>query len=234
MTQSVSQTKTISIFIQTIILGFILFALPNLFFGITKFNGGLTGVNLLYSALFQFVSVTFLIHFSLGKIGQNLEFIGLKFTHIKKDILFGSAFGLGWTFLQFVLIIPNTGGAEREDISQMVGMFDGTLIGTISFIALGVIGGGITEEIYNRGYFINVLKSTFKNQRVGVWISSLSSILFFCAGHLPNSPLMWFDILVPTVGYTFLFIATGRLLPSIIAHGLYNVSAILLTYYMYA
>lgn len=234
MTQSLTRTKTLSIFILTIVLGFILFALPNLFFGITKFNGGLQGINLFYIALFQFTFVTLLVQFSLRKIGQNMELIGLKFTHFKTDILLGIAIGLGWTFLQFGLIIPNTGGAAREDISQMISMLDGSIISLVSYIILGVIGGGITEEIYNRGYFINVLKSTFRNPQIGLWISAHLSILFFCIGHLPDSALMWLDILVPTIAYTLLFIKTERLLPGIVAHGLYNMLAILMTNYLYA
>lgn len=102
-----------------------------------------------------------------------------------------------------------------------------------SFVALGVIGGGITEEIYNRGYFINVLKDTFKNPKTGTWIAAILSIAFFAAGHLPNDALGWFDILVPTIAYTLLFLYTKRLTASIIAHGIYNMTAILLTYHIY-
>lgn len=135
--------------------------------------------------------------------------------------------------MQFGVIIPNTGGAERTDISQMVSMFDGSVIGIFSFVALGVIGGGITEEIYNRGYFINVLKDIFSNPKAGIWIAAILSILFFAAGHLPSDVLGWFDILVPTIAYTLLFLYTNRLTASMVAHGVYNMAAILFTYYMF-
>lgn len=36
----ISKKKTLIVFIYTIISGFILFALPNVFFGVTKINGG--------------------------------------------------------------------------------------------------------------------------------------------------------------------------------------------------
>jgi membrane protease YdiL (CAAX protease family) len=230
---TVSKKKTVLTFIGTIILGFILFALPNIFFGITKLNGGLSGVNLLLIALFQFITVCSLIYFSLGLLNKDFQYIGWSWKNWQTDSFLGLFVGLTWTALQFGIVIPNTGGAERADISQMVSMFDGTLIGTLSFVALGVIGGGITEEIYNRGYFINVLKDTFNNPKTGMWVAAILSIVFFSIGHLPGDALGWFDILVPTIAYTVLFIYTKRLSASILAHGSYNMAAILMTYHMY-
>lgn len=232
-TSNISKTKHLLIFVLTIITGFILFIIPNLFFGITKFNGGLTGINLLIMALFQFTTVTILIYFSLNLLGKDFEFIGLKPNNLGKDFMLGLIVGLGWAALQFGLLIPFTGGADRADISQIVGIMDGSFVGLFSYIALGVIGGGITEEIYNRGYFINVLKETFKNPKIGLWISALLSVVFFCLGHLPTNQVEWVDILIPTIAYTLLFIYTRRLTASITAHGIYNMSAILLTYYLY-
>lgn len=225
--------KTFLVFIGTILIGFIFFALPNLFFGITKVNGGLIGINLLIIALLQFISVTLLIYYSLRFLNKDFSDIGWNFEYWRKDGLSGLIIGLTWTLLQFTLLIPNTGGAERADIQGMLSMMDGTTLGLISFIALGVIGGGITEEIYNRGYFINVLKGTFQNPKTGLWISALISIVFFCLGHLPSNTVEWIDILIPTTAYTLLFIYTRRLTAPIVAHGIYNMTAILATYFMY-
>ncbi|MCH2449034.1 MAG: CPBP family intramembrane metalloprotease [Gracilimonas sp.] len=229
----VSRKKTLIVFVSTIVTGFILFALPNVFFGITKINGGLSGVNLLFIALFQFITVCSLIWFSLRLLKKDYKYIGWSGKNWRSDTLLGLLVGLTWTALQFGVIIPNTGGAERTDIAQMVTMFDGTWLGTFSFIALGVIGGGITEEIYNRGYFITILKDIFKNPKTGTWIAAILSIAFFAAGHLPADALGWFDILVPTIAYTLLFLYTKRLTTSIIAHGIYNMTAIFLTYHIY-
>lgn len=233
MTKPISKTKTIFIFVTTILLGFILFAVPNVFFGVTKINGGLIGINLLLIALFQFVSVLTLLHFSLKLLKKDFKYIGYTGKKWKKDLLIGAVIGGLWVALQFIWIIPNTGGKERDDIRQMISMMDGTIIGLFSYIVLGVVGGGITEEIYNRGYFINVLKATFKNPTFGLWVSTTLSLLFFAAGHLPTDLLGWFDILIPSIAYTLLFIYTGRLTASIVAHGIYNMAAILLTYTIY-
>ncbi|PHR44230.1 MAG: CPBP family intramembrane metalloprotease [Fluviicola sp.] len=231
--RTVSKTKTILVFIFTIIIGYTLFIIPDIFFGVTKINGGKIGVNLFFIAIFQFLSIIALLYASLKILKKDFSYIGLKFENLKKDIALGFVFGALWTILQFLLIIPNTGGVNRPDINGMLGMYDGSLIGTISFITLGVIGGGITEELFNRGYFINVLKDVFKNSKIGLWFSAISSIVIFSFGHMPVSALDWFDILIPTIMYTLLFITTKRLTASIVAHGIYNMTAIILTYYIY-
>lgn len=229
-----NKPKTLIVFILTIILGYALFIIPDLFFGITKINGGKKGINLLFMALFQFFSITVLLYVSLKLLKKDFKYIGLRFVNLKKDTLLGIGFGALWTLLQFTLLIPNTGGADRPDIKGMLDMYDGSITGLLSFIALGVIGGGITEELFNRGYFINVLKDVFKNPKTGLWFSAILSILLFALGHMPVSALDWLDILVPTIMYTLLFISTKRVTASIVAHGIYNMSAIILTYYMYA
>ncbi len=228
-----SRKKTLIVFILTIIIGFVLFALPNLFFGISKINDRLIGVNLLLIALFQLTTVSLLIYFSLKVLKTDFKYIGLSFKNWKKDSALGLLIGLIWTGLQFGLIIPNSGGIDRQDILQIVSMMDGSIIGLLSFIALGVIGGGITEEIYNRGYFIIILKDTFINPQKGLWISAIISVLFFAIGHLPTDAIGWIDIIIPTLSYTILFLYTKKLTASIVAHGIYNMSAIILTYLMY-
>lgn len=230
---SLSRPKQISLFIFTIIFGFALFVIPDVFFGVTKINGGKIGVNLLFIALFQVSTVSAFIYWSLQKTGKSFKDIGWDFSKWKKDSILGLVVGLSWTVLQFAWLIPSTGGAERADVSHMVSMMDGTVIGLISYIALGVIGGGITEEIYNRGYFITEMKSMFQNPKTGLWTASVVSVLFFCLGHLPADALGWFDILIPTIAYTLLFVLTGRLTASIVAHGVYNMTAILMVYFMY-
>ncbi len=230
MTQT-SRARKVTIFILTILGGYVLFILPNLFFGITKWNGGLSGINLLYTALFQFFTVTLLVRFSLQRVGHDFDFIGLVFS--KKDVVIGVGVGLAWTALQFLWIIPATGGAGRSDVQAMVEMQAGGFITLLSYVALGVIGGGITEEIFNRGYFINALKENFSNPKTGLYVAAVLSAVIFIAGHLPSTPVALMDITVPTIAYTILFITTGRLTAPIVAHGLYNFLAILLVYFLY-
>ncbi|HZG71423.1 MAG TPA: type II CAAX endopeptidase family protein [Chondromyces sp.] len=231
--KEVSKAKRIFIFVSTIILGFVLFVIPNLFFGISKVNGGLSGVNLLAIAVFQFITVCTLIYFSLKTLGKDFLYIGLSAKKWKRDFIIGLFAALALVTLQFGIIIPNTGGAERPDVKEVVQQLDGTAFGLMSLIFLGVVGGGITEEIYNRGYFINVLKGVFNNQSTGLWVASVLSILFFAAGHLPSNSIEWIDILISTITFTLLFLLTKRLTASIVAHGVWNMTAIILVNYLY-
>ena len=231
--QNPSKTKTLIVFIFTILIGYALFIIPDVFFGVTKINGGKVGINLFFIALFQFFAIILLLHISLKILKRDWKYIGLKYINFKKDAILGLLFGVLWALLQFAFIIPYTGGSDRADIKGILNMYDGSIIGTISFIILGIVGGGITEELFNRGYFITVLKDTFKNHQIGLWFSAVLSIITFSLDHMPTNGMEWFDILVPTVMYTLLFFFTKRLTASIVAHGFYNMCAILLTFYMY-
>ncbi len=230
--ENISKTRRIILFVGTILSGFILFIIPNLFFGITKINGGLSGINLFYIALFQIVSISVLIGFSLKKRGWNWSQIGwvrAKFKHILLGLLAGAI----WLVIQFYWLIPSTGGASRPDIIQMVSIMDNSIVTMLSYLSLGIIGGGIAEEIFNRGYFIRGMEDLFSNKKIGVAFAAITSILFFVLGHLPYDLVSTIDILVPTIIYTALFLSTGSLFPSIVAHSLYNGLAIILVYVNY-
>lgn len=229
---TLSKSQRITLFSGTIIFGFLLFVLPNLFFGISKINGGLVGINLLFTALFQLVSVVLLLRFSLRKRGWNWQQIGLA-KPTPHHIFLGLAAAIFWLSVQFLWLIPSTGGETRADVQQMISMMDSSMLNIFYFMCLGVIGGGITEELYNRGYFIKGMQDLFKNQKIGLVVASISSILFFVLGHLPTDFISWVDILIPTILYTILFITTGKLTAPIIAHSIYNAIAIVLVNILY-
>lgn len=118
--KTISKKKTITVFILTILFGYTLFIIPDIFFGVTKINGGKIGINLLFIALFQFFTITALLYASLKTLKKDFSYIGLKFENVKKDISLGLFFGALWAILQFALIIPNTGGINRPDINGML------------------------------------------------------------------------------------------------------------------
>src|SRR5690606_17124443 len=101
----VSKTKTLVVFLVTIILGYLLFIIPDVFFGVTKINGGKIGINLLFIGLFQFVTVTALLYFSLKIFRKKFSDIVFTFEYVVSDILLGFLFGGFWTILQFIFII---------------------------------------------------------------------------------------------------------------------------------
>jgi membrane protease YdiL (CAAX protease family) len=217
-----NKLKSTLLYIFTFILGYAFFVLPDIIFGVFKSLGGKQGINLLWMALFQFISVTLLVRWSLKKKGKSLQHIGLTKPQWK-HILLGTLFGMVWWALQVLYIFPIT----EADFTYTLSHFDGSWSGAIFFLCLGVIGGGITEEIFNRGYTITGMKDLFENKKLGLIIATSFSILVFAIGHLPGNTLEWIDILVPTSVYTALYLLTGRLTASIFAHGVYNAGMII-------
>ncbi|CAN5480220.1 hypothetical protein BH20VER3_BH20VER3_22230 [soil metagenome] len=59
---------------MAVVLGYILFILPNVFFGVTKLNGGLTGINLLWVVLFLLVAILLLVRFALRPVGKDFRY----------------------------------------------------------------------------------------------------------------------------------------------------------------
>lgn len=227
----------IGIYVLTLLLGYGAFILPNLFFGISGIGGGLTGLNLLWCALFQLGAVALLLSWSLRFEGLSFADIGWG-GPVWRDAGFGALFALLWTLLQFAWLIPASGGAARADIQAVLRMLEGGPLSLVGLIALGVIGGGIAEELFNRGYVITVLRRFFNRRRSfprdpGLMVALPFSVLLFALGHLPGDALAWLDILVPTLAYTLLFLWTGRLLASMVAHSLSNLCAIVLVYWLY-
>lgn len=214
-------------------VGYALFIAPNLFFGISKIGGGLTGLNLAWIGLFQLVAVGLLVWLSLRSLGGTFRSIGWDFSHWPRDISIGTVVGLAWALLEMLVLIPLNGGPADPNVARIIESIDGRIAGFIGYMVLGVIGGGITEEIFNRGFTINVLRSVFKNPRVGLWVAAIVSIVLFMIGHLPSSAFDWVTILIPTLLYTGLFLWTGRLTAPIAAHAVHNGVVLALIYGVY-
>lgn len=79
--KTVGKTKTLTVYILTVVIGYALFIIPDVFFGVTKINGSKTGVNLLYIALFQLFSIPGLLYLSLRALKKDFRYIGLRFEH---------------------------------------------------------------------------------------------------------------------------------------------------------
>ena len=138
--------------------------------------------------------------------------------------------GFAWALVEMLVLIPHHGGAAEPNVARIIEGIDGQVVGLVGYLVLGIIGGGVTEEIFNRGFTINVLKSVFANKQVGLWIAGAFSILIFMLGHMPVTAFDWVTILIPTVLYTLLFVGTGRLAAPIAAHAMHNGAVLLLIY----
>lgn len=231
-TKNISKLKRMVIWITIVIVGFLFYVLSQIFFQMGYF-GGYVGMNLSIIGLLQALLIIPLIYFGLRYMKINAEKIGISSKNWVRDTLIGISVAVCWAIVQFIWIIPSTGGAGRSDIVEILSMIDGRWNNVLWYIPLGVIGGGITEEIYNRGFFIGVINETFENSKFAVFVVTIFSILFFVAGHLPTNMVEWVDLLIPTIAYTILYLSTKRVTASIVAHGLWNTLAVVLIYMIY-
>ena len=233
MSFAVSRTRLVTTYVATLCLGYALFIAPNLFFGIFKVGGGLTGLNLAWVGLFQFASVTFLVWAALRSLGGSFRSIGWNFGSWPRDVAIGGTIGLTWALIEMLVVIPAHGGAAEPNVARIIENIDGQIAGLVGYLVLGILGGGVTEEIFNRGFTINVLRSAFANPQVGLWFASILSIILFMVGHMPVTAFDWVTILVPTLIYTGLFLGTGRLTAAIAAHAVHNGVVLVLIYTNY-
>lgn len=93
----------------------------------------------------------------------------------------------------------------------------------LRFLPLLWLGAAAIEELGFRAYMLNRFTDLAASRLLGI---ILSSVLFGLA-HLENQN--WFAVIDTTIGgllYAAVYVKTGRVWPSIIAHGLFNTVAI--------
>lgn len=228
----VSRTRKAIVFAAVVILGFAMFAAPAIWFQMGN-SGGYAGRNFAVIGVLQTILVFGVVVVGLRMLNMTLSDIGLRFDHVREDALIGLAAGVAWTTLQFAVLFPATGGAARADVAGILDMVDGSWANVLWYLPLGWFGGALAEEVYNRGFFITVLRDILGGGTVAAAIAGALSVLFFAAGHLPSGYIGWIDILIPSTMYVALFLWTGRLTAPIIAHAMWNAAAVAGIYLVY-
>lgn len=232
MDKNLSRKKGLLVWGIVIVSGFVIYVLTQLPFQMGYF-GGYEGIALSIIGILQFILITLLIYAALRYMGLDFKDIGISDRIYPKDVWIGVTFAILRALIEFIWIIPATGGAQRVDVSEIIAMLDGSWINVVYYLPLGILGGGISEEIYNRGFFIGIPARLFNNSKVVVYTVSVISIIFFAAGHLPRNMIETIDILVPTIAYTLMFLYTKRLTASIVAHSLWNTLVVIVIFIMY-
>ncbi len=222
----VPRTRKVAVFAVVLIFGFAGFAAPAIFFQMGN-AGGYGGANLAILGVVQLVVVGAIVSGGLSLLRMEPVGIGLTARGWRRDALVGLAVAGVWALLQFGWLIPSTGGAERGDIAAILDMTGGQWVNVIWYLPLGILGGGVAEEIYGRGFVITALSDVLGNSTAGIAVAALFSMLFFAAGHLPSGWIQWVDILIPSAAYVGLFLHTRRLTAPIVAHAAWNTLAVI-------
>lgn len=223
---SVSTARRVWVFLLVLVVGFAMFAAPAIFFQMGG-AGGYAGSNLALLGIVQLVLVGAVVHAGLRLLRMRPAAIGMTTVGWRRDALLGIGVALAWAALQFGMLFPATGGATRGDIASILEMVDGSWANVLWYLPLGIVGGGIAEEIYGRGFVITVLRDILGGTTAATAIAAVFSAVFFALGHLPGSLLAWMDILIPSAAYVALFLYTGRLIAPIVAHALWNTIAVI-------
>ncbi|WP_181351289.1 hypothetical protein [Thalassobacillus sp. CUG 92003] len=162
----------LAIWFSIIIGGFILFIITQIPFQMGLW-GGYDGAGLTIIGVLQALMVIPLLYLGLSYLRMSFKKIGLTTKKWKSDSLLGAAVAIGWAMVQFIWIIPSTGGASREDISEVLIMLDSNWENILWYLPLGIIGGGIVEELYNRGFLIGALAGIFNDSKFALYIASV-------------------------------------------------------------
>ncbi|MBW3549323.1 MAG: CPBP family intramembrane metalloprotease, partial [Proteobacteria bacterium] len=139
------------------------------------------------------------------------------------------------TALQFLLIIPATGGAQRSDIIVNTAQIGGTLPGLFAIIALAW-AGSLSEELFFRGLLLNGLQRIFGGGRVATTAAGLVVILVFASLHGYQGWAGMVDTgLYGGLAMTLLYLWRDRRLTAcIVAHAGWNTIAACTIYAAYA
>jgi membrane protease YdiL (CAAX protease family) len=220
-----SRARKAVVFLAALLIGFAMFAAPAIFFQMGN-AGGYRGANFAILGFVQLVLVTAVVWAGLRALGMKPAAIGWSFEHWRTDTWLGAATAAAWTLIQFGLLFPATGGAGRPDIAAILTMVDGSWLNVLWYLPLGILGGGVAEELYGRGFVITVLEDLLGSTRTATILAAAFAALFFAAGHLPQGWVEWVDILVPSVAYVLLFLKTRRLVAPMVAHAIWNSVAV--------
>jgi len=159
---------------------------------------------------------------------------GFTLRNARSDVLVGAGIAVIWAALQFGILIPLTGGAERADVLVNVEQIGTTLSGLAAFMLLAW-AGGFAEEVFFRAHLMTTLRGMFGTSPTDTALVVLVPTVLFAMVHGYQGG--WIGMLDTGVfgGATLslLFLARGRLMPCVVAHGLWNSIATVVIFVWY-
>jgi uncharacterized protein len=234
--QNIEKERSPWLKLGAVLLWILLWALPNIFASDTKMNlDDVSKIQML--KVFQAIGVVFLfilpaVLFAQFATSSKMHYLGITKRSTFNTMLIG---GLG-----MVLALPLINGLAQlnqqvhfpealqgveqwmknseENAKNITDAFlQGSDLSSL-LINLFIIAfmAALSEELFFRGVLQNVLIDCFKNKHLGVWIGAI----IFSAFHLQFYGFLPRLLMGAYLGY--LFVWTGSLWPSIVAHFLNN------------
>lgn len=130
---NLSRKKGLMVWGIVIVVGFIIYVLTQLPFQLGYF-GGYDGIGLSIIGILQFILIILLIYAALRYMGLSFKDIGISRKIYPKDMIIGISWTALWALVQFLWLIPETGGAQRADIAEIIAMLDGSWINILYYL----------------------------------------------------------------------------------------------------
>lgn len=108
--------------------------------------------------------------------------IGITRESWRHDLLLGIGIAAAFALLQFGLVIPLTGGAQRSDIVANLGQLQGGTQAVYGMATLGILGA-IAEELLFRGLLLHAIAALLGGARAAWAVSILVVTALFGAVH---------------------------------------------------
>jgi membrane protease YdiL (CAAX protease family) len=170
---------------------------------------------------------------ALRVVQLKLRDVGLVSTRWVSDVMIGAVIAIVFAIVQFLFIIPNTGGASRSDVIANAAQIGDSIWGVVGFVVLAWTGA-FSEELFFRGHFFTMLRRVLGTSRIALIGSVVATMLLFAALHGYQG---WAGVvdtgLYGGLTMTVLYIWRGRLTSCIVAHALWNTLATVAIYVWY-
>ena len=187
--------------------------------------GDLEGLDYAWVGVFQIVLGLTVIALALRIVRLRLRDVGLFARPLGPELAIGAVIAVVFALLQFGIIIPATGGAERSDVVANAAQIGESWLGVLGFVVLAWTGAA-TEEVFFRGHFLNTLRGAVGGGRTATLVAAAVTILLFAALHGYQGWAGVIDTgLYGGLTLTLLYLWRRDLTACIVAHALWNTLA---------
>jgi hypothetical protein len=183
--------------------------------------------------LLQAILAPVAIALALSPARARLQDLGLTTHRWQRDALIGAGLAVGYALLQFLVIIPHTGGADRSDVAMNAAQIGDSLSGVAGFLVLAWTGS-FSEELFFRGLVVTSLLRVLGGTRSALASIVVITSLSFAFAHGYQG---WTGVVDTGLygGLTLTLLCLWRrcLTACIVAHAVWNTLATLGIYFWY-
>lgn len=192
------------------------------------------GVHFAILGLVEFFLGGGVVLFALRLGGFRISELGWKSDQGRSDLLIGVAVAIGFAAIQFLVIIPATGGAARSDVVANAAQIGDTPLGLSGVLVLAVLGSS-SEELLFRGLILGGIATLGGGTVLARASATILTIVLFAFSHGYQG---WAGI-IDTGLYGGLLLSLlywwrgARLIAPVVAHAGWNIIAAIIIYTIY-